>query len=348
FCFFIFTFFFQKPTQQYYKNFDSITPPFFHHDSLEFDEKSLKPTYRFLQGVPGNSYAFELATNLGLPKHIIERARSYITSSENEIEQQLKVVYQLKLQAERLKTELEAEKAKYQKLREEYEALLSDIKAKRKQLLDNAKIEAYEIIRKANALVENTIKEVREQQKSISEIKKDFLAKKKEIEDEAKNIFHALEQYRSKDSDELSEGDFVYLDDPTNTGQVLRIYEDSGEALIDFNGIKFKTKLSKLRKSHQSTPFLKKELSSDYIKFSSSTRLDLRGFRVDEAIREVDKFISEAILGNIDQITIVHGKGTGTLRQSLHEYFKNHPQVENFREGTLEEGGAGVTIVKLR
>ncbi len=339
--------FFAITTHQSYLKVFSLTRTEIENDSLEFDEKSLKPTYRFLQGVPGNSYAFELATNLGLPKHIIERARSYISTSENEIEQQLKVVYQLKLQAERLKTELEAERTKYHKLKEEYETLLRDLKSKRKQLLDNAKIEAYEIIRKANALVENTIKEVREQQKSISEIKKDFLAKKKEIEEEAKNVFNTLEQNGSKDTEHLSEGDYVYLDDPTNTGQVIRIYEESGEALIDFNGLKLKTKINKLRKA-QNTLSIRKESSSDYIKFSTSTRLDLRGFRVDEAIREVDKFISEAILGNVQQITIVHGKGTGALRQSLHEYFKNHPQVENFREGTLEEGGAGVTIVRLR
>lgn len=147
--------------------------------------------------------------------------------------------------------------------------------------------------------------------------------------------------------DVLLEGDYVYIDDPTNLGQIIKIYEETDEALIDFNGLKFKTKLNKLRKtSHKEKE--KKPLPSDYLKFSANTRLDLRGFRANEAIREVDKFISEAILSNVDTVTIIHGKGTGALKSSLHEFFKTHPQVESFREGTLEEGGASVTIVKLR
>lgn len=338
--------FFAVTTHQSYLKVFSLTREEVENDSLEFDETNLKPTYRFLQGVPGNSYAFELATLLGLPKHIIDRARSYLSRTENEIEEQLKIVYQLKIQAEKFKAELEAEKLKYQKLRQEYQNLLNELKSKRKELLDNAKIEAYEIIRKANALVENTIKEIREQQKSISAIKKEYTQKKKEIEEEAKRIFSSLEQVE-KPMDVLLEGDYVYIDDPTNLGQIIKIYEETDEALIDFNGLKFKTKLNKLRKtSHKEKE--KKPLPSDYLKFSANTRLDLRGFRANEAIREVDKFISEAILSNVDTVTIIHGKGTGALKSSLHEFFKTHPQVESFREGTLEEGGAGVTIVKLR
>lgn len=339
--------FFAITTHQSYLKVFSLTKPEIENDSLEFDENSLKPTYRFLEGVPGNSYAFELARNLGLPKHIIERARSYVSTSENEIERQLKVVYNLKLQAERLKAELEAEKHKYHKLKEEYQTLLNELKSKRKQLLDNAKIEAYEIIRKANALVENTIKEVREQQKSLADTKKEFITKKKEIEAEAKEVFSSLEQKSDKFNEPLTEGDFVYMEDPTSVGQILKIDEQSAVALVDFNGLKFKTPLNKLRKSKK-PPTSVKSLPSSYFKFSSPTKLDLHGYRLDDAIRIVDKFISEAILSNVDRITVVHGKGTGALRQGLREFFKNHPQVESFREGTLEEGGASVTIVKLR
>ncbi|MCX7909115.1 MAG: endonuclease MutS2 [Ignavibacteria bacterium] len=338
--------FFAVTTHQSYLKVFSLTRKEIENDSLEFDETNLKPTYRFLQGFPGNSYAFELATLLGLPKHIIERARSYLSKSENEIEQQLKIIYQLKIQAEKLKLDLEAEKLELQKIKEEYQQRLNEIKAKRKELLDNAKIEAYEIIRKANALIENTIKEVREQQKTLGSIKKDFALQKKEIEEEAKKVFTASEQI-AHNIETLFEGDLVYIDDPTSIGQIIKIFDETEEALVDFNGLKFKTKLSKLHKFSQK-PTESKSLPTDYLKFSANTRLDLRGKRVSEAIREVDKFISEAILSNVDTITIIHGKGTGALRQNLHEYFKSHPQVDSFREGTIEEGGAGVTIVKLK
>ncbi|MGB9771405.1 MAG: endonuclease MutS2 [Candidatus Kapaibacteriota bacterium] len=337
---------FAVTTHQSYLKVFSLTRDEVENDSLEFDEINLKPTYKFLQGVPGNSYAFELASILGLPKHIIERARSYLSKTENEIEEQLKIVYQLKIQAEKLKAELEAEKLKYEKLRMEYENLLKELKAKRKELLDNAKVEAYEIIRKANALVENTIKEIREQQKSISTIKKDFIQKKREVEDEAKKVFTSLEQ-TEKTLDILLEGDYVYIDEPSNVGQILKIYEKTNEALVELNGLKFKTKLNKLHKIvRKETEW--KPSPQNYIKFTANTKLDVRGLRANEAIQQVDKFISEAILSNVDTITIIHGKGTGALRQSLHEFFKSHPQVESFSEGTIEEGGAGVTIVKLR
>lgn len=338
--------FFAVTTHQSYLKVFCLTRSEVENDSLEFDETNLKPTYKFLQGVPGNSYAFELATLLGLSKHIIERARSYLSRTENEIEEQLKIVYQLKIQAERLKLELETEKNKYQKLREEYQNLLDELKSKRKELLDNAKVEALEIIRKANALVENTIREIREQQKSISIIKKEYSQKKKEIEEEAKKVFASLDQLGIS-QEILSEGDYVYIEDPTSVGQILQVYEESNEALVDFNGLKFKTKLNKLHKVFQKGTE-KKSSSTDYLKFSANTRLDLRGFRANEAIREVDKFISEAILSNVETITLIHGKGTGALRQSIHDFLKSHPQVESFREGTIEEGGAGVTVVKLR
>ena len=338
--------FFAVTTHQSYLKVFSLSHKEIENDSLEFDERNLKPTYRFLEGVPGNSYAFELALLLGLPRHIIERARSYLSNTENQIEQQLKIVYQLKVESERLKTELESEKLRLRKLTQEYEEKLAELKAKRKELLDNAKIEAYEIIRNANSLIENTIREVREQKKPIAQIKREFEAIKKDLEQQARKVFDSLPQSGNQKIP-LREGDFVTMDNPTNTGQIIKIYEETAEALVDFNGLKFKTKLNKLTKI-QSQNTASQDIPTSYIKFSGETKIDVRGLRANEAIREVDKFISEAILSNISYITIIHGKGTGALRTALHQYLETHPQVETFREGTIEEGGAGVTIVTLR
>jgi DNA mismatch repair protein MutS2 len=212
--------------------------------------------------------------------------------------------------------------------------------------LDNAKIEAYEIIRNANALIENTIREIRQQQKPIAQIKSEFQAVKKELEEQARKVFDSLPQSVSQQIP-LREGDFVSMDNPTNTGQILKIYEDTGEALVDFNGLKFKTKLNRLTKIDAQN-IDTQALPTSYVKFSGETRIDVRGLRANDAIREVDKFISEAILSNISNITIIHGKGTGALRTALHQFLETHPQVESFREGTIEEGGAGVTVVILR
>jgi len=338
--------FFAVTTHQSYLKVFSLNHKEIENDSLEFDEWNLKPTYKFLEGVPGSSYAFELAQLLGLPKHIIDRARSYLSVTENQIEQQLKIVYQLKIESERLKAELEREKIRLSNLRKEYEEKLNELKSKRKELLDNAKIEAYEIIRNANALIENTIREIRQQQKPIAQIKSEFQAVKKELEEQARKVFDSLPQIVSQQIP-LREGDFVSMDNPTNTGQILKIYEDTGEALVDFNGLKFKTKLNRLTKIDAQN-IDSQALPTSYVKFSGETRIDVRGLRANDAIREVDKFISEAILSNISNITIIHGKGTGALRTALHQFLETHPQVESFREGTIEEGGAGVTVVTLR
>ncbi|MCX7879591.1 MAG: endonuclease MutS2 [Ignavibacteria bacterium] len=337
--------FFVVTTHQSYLKIFSLSKPEIENDSLEFDEVNLKPTYRFLQGVPGNSYAIELASLLGLPRNIVERAKGYLEPTRNDLNENIKTLYRIKIENENLKISLEEEKRKLEKLVKEYEERLAELKAKKKEMLDKARVEAYEIIRNANALVENAIREIREAKRSISEIKKEFDQKKKEIEEKAEEIF---QEFNSRGKfDTLNVGDLVYIDDPTSEGVILEIFSEKNEALVDFNGIKVKTNLKNLHKGKLASATTRTNLSN-YIKFSGSVRLDLRGFRVPEALREVDKFISEAILSNIDYVTVIHGKGTGTLRTALKEFFEAHPQVESFREGTIEEGGAGVTVVKLR
>lgn len=316
------------------------------NDSMEFDDKMLKPTYNFLQGIPGNSYALELAHILGLPTYLIERARSFLGSTQSKIEDSIKDLYRLKIQSEKVKIELEAEKLHFQKVNRKLEEQLQRINSKRKELLDNAKIEAFEIIRNANSLIEKTIKEIQEKQKSFAEIKKEFISEKSKITKQANEVFKQLEKDFTFEH-YFSVGDRVYIDSPNNIGVIIQITSEQKSAVVDFNGIKFKSPLEKLKlvdkeKQVQNQP------SSYPISFNSKTRLDIRGLRVNEALSKIDKFLSDAVLGNLDNLTIIHGKGTGALREALHDFLHNYPQIESFREGTIEEGGAGVTIVKLK
>lgn len=316
------------------------------NDSMEFDQMQLKPTYHFLQGVPGNSYALELAQLLGLPNLIIERARSFLGSSQSRIEDSIKELYSLRIETERTKTELESELFRYQQMNKKLEEQLRTLNIKRKELLDNAKIEAYEILQNANSLIENTIKKIQEKQKSFSEIKNEFNAERTKIAKQAEEVFKELEKQPTSEH-QFFIGDRVYIDSPNNCGIIIQVNPKQNSAIVDFNGIKFKCAIDILKPIEKEIISSAKS-SSVPINFGAKTRIDIRGKRVNQAISEIEKFISDAVLGNVEILTIIHGKGTGALKQALREFLQNYPQVESFREGTVEEGGAGVTIVKLK
>ncbi|MBI5324358.1 MAG: Smr/MutS family protein, partial [Ignavibacteriae bacterium] len=190
----------------------------------------------------------------------------------------------------------------------------------------------------------NTIKEIREEKKKVTEIKQEFAKEKKSIE---KKIKDSEKLYEIEETQhEFRVGDNVISSDSNVTGVILEINSEYQTALCNFNGVKFKLPLKNLIPVKASKP-VRSTSSADYIRFDISTSIDLRGKRAAEAIRELDEFISNAIMSNISTIQIIHGKGTGALRQAIHEFLSNHPSNLIFRDGTLVEGGAGVTYIEF-
>jgi DNA mismatch repair protein MutS2 len=308
---------------------------------LEFNEKELKPTYKFLSGVPGNSYAFVLAKNLGIQSTVIERANKYLGTRQSELEESISILQKIKTEAEELRRQAEQEKLKAEKARKDYELKFAEIKKKRQVLLDEAKQESYEIIKKGNALVENTIREIKEDKKSVSVIKKEYNDTKNELEKELRAIYGNKEE---KPLEKIVLGDNVTNDDSDGSvGTVIEI--DKEMALVDFNGIKFRFPISKLSKSGASPK--PKKSNSDYITFDAKATLDIRGMRAGEALNLLDEFLSKALLANLQFTTIIHGKGTGALRQAVKEYLDNHHSIRSYRPGRIEEGGDGVTVVEV-
>jgi len=313
--------------------------------SLEFDEIKLAPTYNFLNGIPGNSYAFFLAKNVGLANHILERSKKYLGERHEELEESITMLSKYRKDAQEIRNSLAAAKLEAEKQKEKYEEKLLKIAETKKEILAKAKLHASEIVSGANALIENTIKDIREEKKKVGDIKKEYTEKKeliiKEIEKSEKN------KQPNSDDIELETGDAVRLDDGTSIGQIYVIDDERKSALVEFGGLKFNVSLSKLSKVKKSE--LKNELkkSSVDIRFDAETKLDLRGERAEQALRMLDNFISDAILSNLTQISIVHGKGTGALRVAVHESLRHHPSIKNFRTGTLMEGGDGITIAEL-
>lgn len=318
--------------------------------SLEFDEKNLKPSYKFLAGVPGNSYAFHLAKSVGLPANVLQRANGYVGDKSNEIEESIKQLTKFRNEAQESKLELDRLKLDAERHKKEYEYKLAEIKEKRKEFVDKAKVEALDIVKNANKLIENTIREIKEEKRTVSDIRKDFEQEKTSIEAQVQEIEDALPKSEQKiKKDKLEVGDSVTMDDGASIGVILEIDTASKTAQVEFNGLKFKVKISKLvysapeKKTKKTAP----TESNSNIKFDAASRIDIRGMRAEESIQLIDNFINEAILGNVPMLTIVHGKGTGALRVAIQNYLRYHHQSINFRDGELVEGGAGVTVVML-
>lgn len=313
--------------------------------SMEFDGARLVPTYRFQSGVPGNSYAFVLAQSVGIPDVVMERAKTYLGDRHSELEESIAALGRFKQEAEENLRKAAQERIVAEKKRIDYEEKLTEIKTKRNQIIGEARDEAQSIVQKSNALVEQTIKEIREAQRPIAEIKKDFEGGKKDIEARAAAMKPKVSQ---SETEELQAGDSVTMSGSNEVGLLITLDKASQSAVVEFNGLKFKTALAQLRKAAKSKQKEASKSSGGIVKFDSKINLDLRGQRADAACKEVEQFISDAMMTNLHTLNIIHGKGTGALRAAIHDQLKGHPSVASFRLGTIQEGGDGVTVLELR
>jgi DNA mismatch repair protein MutS2 len=323
----------------------ALTRPAIANASLAFDDEKLQPTFHFLQGVPGNSYAFVLAANVGLPDIVLQRGRGYLGERHDELEQSITAMQEFRREAEELKRLAAQEAAKAETLRKDYEQRVTQFKEKRQSLLQDAREEASDVLRKAQALIENTVREVRESQRSASEVKKQYEQEKDALLRPETEPAPAADKQRA----EVKVGDVVAVRDTSSTGTVLEIDAKRTTARVDVNGITFSFPLDLLDVRSAPSPVKSPQRSPDsFIAFDAHTSLDLRGKRADEAWRELEQFLSDAIVSNMPFVTIIHGKGTGALRQVTQDVLKEHPHIAEVRPGTLPEGGDGVTIVTFR
>ena len=336
----------QSSLKQYALTRSSIT-----NASLEFDDAKLQPTFRFLYGVPGNSYAFVLARNVGLPDVVLDRATGYLGDRHGELEKSINAMQQFRSEAEAAHRSAAEELAKAERIRKDYEERLQVVKQKRSGVVEDAREEAREILRKANALVENTIREVREQQKSAAEIKREFESGKSQIDSvsASQSTSRGIHESSAQVPKPFSIGSTVTVRGTSSSGSILSIDEKSKSAMIDVNGIKFKVPLDQLDAGASTAPKERKRQASalDHLKLDASTSLDLRGMRADEGLRALEEFINDGILGTLTHATIIHGKGTGAMRKVVHEYLHEHPQLKSWRIGTIHEGGDGITVVEF-
>lgn len=329
------------------KNYALITDGF-ENASSEFDIENLRPTYKLLIGIPGKSNAFAISQKLGLKQEILDNAYSLLKDDNIHIEDILKNIYDNKIQIEYEKQEIDKNLMQIQNLRKELEKENKDVKQKEQELIENAELEAREIILTAKDEVNEIIKKLNNingDLKTANNLRNTLNDKLKQFD--VKKIANG-----NLEKKDIQLGMLVEVIPFNATGTVISLPNKSNEVQIQIGNTKMNISLSNLNKTKKtltnenfSTTKVNRNngSKSKYI----SPEINVIGQNVDEAIYIIDKYLDDCTISNISPIRIVHGKGTGKLREGIHAFLKKHPHVKSFRLGTFGEGEMGVTVVEL-
>ncbi len=327
----------------------------FSNASCEFDIKNLRPTYKLLLGIPGKSNAFAISKKLGLNTHILDRANEFLSQDTINIEDLLKNIHDSKLQIEREKDEIEKNLHQVELLRKNLEKDNTEIENKTKKIVEDAKQEARQILLDAK---DNATKIIREM-KTTSNNLKDLENLRNNLNNSIKDISYIglMSSSLSNDKaiplqiDNIEIGMSVYIISLNQKGIILSLPNKDNNVRVQIGSLKTNVNISDL--SLLPKQDIKKEIAKSNGKnnFKSknvSTEINIIGLTTDEAIPIVDKYLDDVYLSSLKSVRIVHGKGTGKLREAVHSHLKKNPHVKSFRLGTFGEGEMGVTVVELK
>jgi DNA mismatch repair protein MutS2 len=319
--------------------------------SVEFDVETLRPTYRLLIGVPGQSKAFAISKRLGLPEEIIASARNYLSKEEIGLEEMIASLSQEKKKAEEERKEAEQLRKEAEKLYQEMKQKWEKWQEEKAAIREKAREEARSIVARAKREAEEIIQELRQWARQRPQDLKEHLldeARKKLESAVPDDPLLQKEAVVANDDVELQEGDEVRVLSWNQKGTIVEKISDE-EFLVQMGMIKMKIPRNQLEKLKTAQKPAAKP-SATLVRKSPDVRpeLDIRGKLVEEAILDVDKYLDAAILAGYKQVSIIHGKGTGALRAGIQQFLRSHRNVKSFRMGSHGEGGAGVTIVELR
>ena len=327
--------------------------------SCEFDVETMRPTYKLLVGVPGKSNAFAIASKLGINDTIINEAKNSISSDNLRFEKVIKSLEKARQETEKELNDILVLKEEAAKFNQQASGLLSDAKIKSEKLLEKAKNDASYIIDdvryKSNQLL-NDLEDAKKQLNADNAL--DMVSKaRKEISKTLKDIESISDPVAAVDEGnyvlprELKVGDTVYLFDLKEKATVEQISKDNKKALVTIGSAKMWTSLKnlKLENSKSSVANNIRKISGVKSKAERDIKyeLDIRGMNCDEGIMELDRYLDEAMIAGIPTVTIIHGKGTGQLRNAVHQFLKHHRFVSSYRLGVLGEGENGVTIIEM-
>lgn len=335
----------------------AMTTPGVQNASMEFDIESLSPTFRLLIGIPGKSNAFEISRRLGLREEIISSAKDLVEAENIQFEDMLGEIEKNKEIIERERQEVEISRAETKRLEEKAQAYKDKTEDMREDLLDQARREAREIIRQAKDEAKLVIDEIKEISKNLDSDSARRLGQatemlrqsEKKLNEKIGSDFLKLED--EKTSQDLKVGDSVAIPSLRQEGVILTDEDADGKVMVQVGIMKMslpKATLVPIQGQAKSTSEEKtKKIYSAKAKYIKK-EIDLRGMNVEDAIFKLDKYLDDAYLSGLKTVEVIHGKGTGALREGLQPYFKKHRHIKKTRYGNLDEGGDGVTIVELK
>jgi DNA mismatch repair protein MutS2 len=315
--------------------------PMIENASLEFDSVSLSPTFRFITGLPGQSFTFEIAEKFNFPESIITGSKSYLTENENRLEDLLRELNETKQNYDELKRRTDIENVRLSGLSNLYDQKLNELKQNEKVLKQKAKLEAESIVKDARKLIEKTVKEIREERISPKQAKDIIAQEEKNLE-----LSNPEEEKGIVITTEIFTGDIARLKGSNTSGEVMHV---SGEELmLNINGFTVRVPISEVEKV-QSKP-KKQSLSAGGVELNEKPvqlSLDLRGKYSYEVKELLERFLYDSVVNGLTEVSIIHGKGSGKLREEVRRQLKETNIVKSYRAGNWNEGDAGVTIVEL-
>lgn len=322
--------------------------------SMEFDRETLQPTYYFRLGIPGSSYAYEIAKRWGLKEVITARARELTGSQKTQVEKLLMDLDNKMKKYRALSQQLEDKDKKLDELISSYQHKNTELVKRERDFKKNAIAEAEQILQDANRAVEQSIKAIKEQHANREAIKQahDLIEQeKRKVQANKKKISRIIkEDSPMKPLESAHIGQDVFWSTYQSFGTVLSEEDSAGRVLIQTGDVKIRVPLnelsiaSKSRQKSRTASATRIQMNFDRL---TSDEIDIRGYRVDEALSAVDKFIDEAILSGLKKIYIIHGKGTGALRKAIHHFLQNHKKVKNRGHAEWNLGDTGMTVVEL-
>ena len=320
--------------------------------SVEFDIETLSPTYRLLIGVPGRSNAFEISSRLGLPESIIERAKGFTGTDRHEVESMIASLEETRRQSEDDAERSHALLLESESLRKELQDKLQAYEERKEALDKKAKEKARKIVEEAKREAEAIIAELREMRKNADQVVKEheLIEARKRLEEatplENNKVLKKAAQVKAR-AQNLVVGDEVKVLSYGQRGTLLEKVSNT-EWVVQMGILKMKISDSDLEYIKPEKEPIVRTAGVKNRNGHVKLELDLRGERYEDAILRTEKYIDDALLANYGRVSIIHGVGTGALRQGIQSYLKNNKRVKSFRFGEAGEGGLGVTVVELK
>ena len=357
------------------KHFAEDTPGIV-NGAMLYDRHLMMPLFRLAIGHPGSSFAIEIARKIGLPEAVIVDASAKVGEDYINMDKYLQDIVRDKRYWETKRQNIRQREKRLEDITSRYEKDLADINAQRKEILAKAKEDADRLLREANARIENTIREIREAQADKEQTKlarrslEDFKSSVHDKPDDNDAIARKMQQLRDRaarkqqkaalpkprpEDEPLKPGDAVRLKGQTSAGEVIEVA--GNQATVAFGMIKSTVKLDRLervsrnqlKREAQKATFLSEQTTDEMHekRLNFKQEIDIRGMRGDEALQTVTYFIDDAIQVGAQRVRILHGTGTGILRQLVRQYLATVPGVRNFHDEHVQLGGAGITVVEL-